>query len=152
LAAGPLMAGKRGLVMGVANKRSIAWGIAKSLAEHGAELALTFQGDAMEKRVRPLAEVLGAKLVMNCDGSDEPSIDQVFSQIKSSWGKLDFLVHAIAYSDKDELKGKYVDTTRANFLRTMDISCFSFTALCGRAAALMPDGGSMLTLTYFGAE
>jgi enoyl-[acyl-carrier protein] reductase I len=148
----PLMAGKRGLIMGVANDRSIAWGIAKTLAEHGAELAFTFQGEALEKRVRPLAESLGSRQVMGCDVADEASVDQVFSQLKASWGKLDFLLHAIAYSDKEELKGKYLDTTRANFLRTLDISCYSFTALCQRAVPLMSDGGSLLTLTYYGAE
>ncbi|MBI3515256.1 MAG: enoyl-ACP reductase FabI [Proteobacteria bacterium] len=152
VAAGPLMAGKRGLIMGVANKRSIAWGIAKTLAEHGAELAFTFQGEALEKRVRPLADSLGAQLVIDCDVSDETSIDQVFARLKTSWGKLDFLVHAIAYSDKDELKGKYIETSHANFLRTLDISCYSFTALCRHAVPLMPDGGSLLTLTYYGAE
>ena len=151
-AAGPLMAGKRGLVMGVANKRSIAWGIAKALAEHGAEIAFTFQGEALEKRVRPLADTLGARHVMDCDVADEASVERVFAELKASWGKLDFLLHAIAYSDKEELKGKYLDTTRSNFLRTLDISCFSFTALCRHAVPLMPDGGSLLTLTYYGAE
>jgi enoyl-[acyl-carrier protein] reductase I len=148
----PLMAGKRGLIMGVANERSIAWGIAKTLAEHGAEIAFTFQGEALEKRVRPLAQSLGAQLVLNCDVADEGSIDQVFARLRTDWGKLDFLVHAIAYSDKEELKGKYVDTSRANFLRTLDISCYSFTALCRQAVPLMSDGGSLLTLSYFGAE
>jgi len=151
-AAGPLMAGKRGLVMGVANKRSIAWGIAKALAEHGAEIAFTFQGEALEKRVRPLADSLGARLVMDCDVADEASVERVFAELKASWGKFDFLLHAIAYSDKEELKGKYLDTTRSNFQRTLDISCFSFTALCRHAVPLMPDGGSLLTLTYYGAE
>ena len=151
-AAGPLMAGKRGLIMGVANRRSIAWGIAKTLAEHGAELAFTFQGEALEKRVRPLADSLGAGLVMDCDVADEASVDRVFAALKASWGKLDFLLHAIAYSDKEELKGKYIETSRANFLRTLDISCYSFTALCRQAVPLMPDGGSLLTLTYYGAE
>jgi enoyl-[acyl-carrier protein] reductase I len=146
------MAGKRGLIMGVANDRSIAWGIAKTLAEHGAELAFTFQGEALEKRVRPLAESLGSELVMGCDVADETSCAQLFDAIATRWGKLDFLVHAIAYSDKDELKGKYLDTTRANFLRTLEISCYSFTALCQRAVPLMTDGGSLLTLTYLGAE
>src|SRR5271154_3729624 len=147
-----LMAGKRGLIMGVANERSIAWGIAKTLAEHGAEIAFTFQGEALEKRVRPLAQSLGAQLVLGCDVADEASVDQVFARLRADWGKLDFLVHAIAYSDKDELKGKYVDTSRANFLRTLDISCYSFTALCRQAVPLMGDGGSLLTLSYFGAE
>jgi enoyl-[acyl-carrier protein] reductase I len=151
-AVGPLMAGKRGLVMGVANKRSIAWGIAKALAEHGAEIAFTFQGEALEKRVRPLADTLGARHVMDCDVADEASVERVFAELKASWGKLDFLLHAIAYSDKEELKGKYLNTTRSNFLRTLDISCFSFTALCRHAVPLMPDGGSLLTLTYYGAE
>jgi len=148
----PLMAGKRGLIMGVANERSIAWGIAKTLAEHGAEIAFTFQGEALEKRVRPLAQSLGAQLVLNCDVADEGSVDQVFERLRTDWGKLDFLVHAIAYSDKEELKGKYVDTSRANFLRTLDISCYSFTALCRQAVPLMSGGGSLLTLSYFGAE
>jgi len=147
-----LMAGKRGLIMGVANERSIAWGIAKTLAEHGAEIAFTFQGEALEKRVRPLAESLGAQIVLGCDVADEASVEQVFARLRTGWGKLDFLVHAIAYSDKDELKGKYVDTSRANFLRTLDISCYSFTALCRQAVPLMRDGGSLLTLSYFGAE
>jgi enoyl-[acyl-carrier protein] reductase I len=148
----PLMAGKRGLIMGVANERSIAWGIAKTLAEHGAEIAFTFQGEALEKRVRPLAQSLGSQLVMDCDVGDEASVDQVFQRLTGSWGKLDFLLHAIAYSDKEELKGKYVETSRANVLRTLDISCYSFTALCRRAVPLMTDGGSLLTLTYYGAE
>jgi enoyl-[acyl-carrier protein] reductase I len=147
-----LMAGKRGVIMGVANERSIAWGIAKTLAEHGAEIAFTFQGEALEKRVRPLAESLGAQIVVGCDVADEASVEQVFARLRTDWGKLDFLVHAIAYSDKDELKGKYVDTSRANFLRTLDISCYSFTALCRHAVPLMQDGGSLLTLSYFGAE
>jgi enoyl-[acyl-carrier protein] reductase I len=148
----PLMAGKRGLIMGVANERSIAWGIAKTLAEHGAEIAFTFQGEALEKRVRPLAQSLGSQLVMDCDVGDEASVEQVFAQLKTSWGKLDFLLHAIAYSDKEELKGKYVETSRTNFLRTLDISCYSFTALCRQAVPLMTEGGSLLTLTYYGAE
>jgi enoyl-[acyl-carrier protein] reductase I len=148
----PLMADKRGLIMGVANERSIAWGIAKTLAEHGAELAFTFQGEALEKRVRPLAESLGSRMVMGCDVADEASVDQVFAELKASWGKLDFLLHAIAYSDKEELKGKYIETSRANFLRTLEISCYSFTALCRQAVPLMADGGSLLTLTYYGAE
>jgi enoyl-[acyl-carrier protein] reductase I len=146
------MAGKRGLIMGVANDRSIAWGIAKAVADQGAELAFTFQGEALEKRVRPLADSLGARLVMSCDVADEASVEQVFAKIQGGWGKLDFLVHAIAYSDKDELTGQYLATTRANFLRTLDISCYSFTALCQRAVPLMTDGGSLLTLTYYGAE
>jgi len=151
-AAPQLMAGKRGLIMGVANDRSIAWGIAKMAADHGAELAFTFQGEALEKRVRPLAESIGGSLVLPCDVTDAASMDAVFDEIGKSWGKLDFVVHAIAYSDKDELKGQYVDTSRENFLRSLDISCFSFTDVCKRASAMMPDGGSLLTLTYYGAE
>ncbi|HEX9461217.1 MAG TPA: enoyl-ACP reductase FabI [Alphaproteobacteria bacterium] len=147
-----LMAGKRGLVMGVANDRSLAWGIAKAVAEHGGELAFTYQGEALERRVRPLAESVGSKLVLPCDVTNGSSVDDLFRALAESWGRLDFVVHAIAFSDKEELKGKYVDTTRENFLRTMDISCFSFTDICRRAAALMPNGGSLLTLTYFGAE
>ena len=147
-----LMAGKRGLIMGVANDRSIAWGIAKAAADHGAELAFTFQGEALQKRVRPLAQSVGSKVVLPCDVNEDASIDAVFSAIAKEWGSLDFVVHAIAYSDKDELKGKYVDTSRRNFTMTMDISCFSFTAVCARAQALMPKGGSLLTLSYFGAE
>jgi enoyl-[acyl-carrier protein] reductase I len=147
-----LMTGKRGLIMGVANDRSIAWGIAKAAADQGAELAFTFQGEALEKRVRPLAQQVGANIVLPCDVTDDASIDKTFESIKSSWGTLDFVVHAIAFSDKDELKGLYVDTSRKNFALTMDISCFSFTAVCQRARALMPNGGSLLTLSYFGAE
>jgi len=138
--------------MGVANDRSIAWGIAKMAAGHGAELAFTFQGEALEKRVRPLAESLGGSIMLPCDVTDAASMDGVFDEIGKTWGKLDFVVHAIAYSDKDELKGQYVDTSRDNFLRSLDISCFSFTDVCKRAAAIMPDGGSLLTLTYYGAE
>ena len=148
----PLMTGKRGLIMGVANDRSIAWGIAKTASAHGAELAFTFQGEALEKRVRPLASSLGSDLVLPCDVIDEPSIDSVFAAVRERWGSLDFLVHAIAFSDKEELKGRYLETTRANFLKTLDISCYSFTALCQRAVPLMPTGGSLLTLSYFGAE
>ena len=151
-AASPLMAGKRGLIMGVANDRSIAWGIARACADQGAELAFSFQGEALEKRVRPLAESLGSQIVMNCDVADEGSVDQLFQRVGSVWGKLDFLVHAIAYSDKEELTGQYLNTSRANFLRTLEISCYSFTALCQRAVPLMTDGGSLLTLTYYGAE
>ncbi|MDR3441184.1 enoyl-ACP reductase FabI [Telmatospirillum sp.] len=147
-----LMAGKRGLVMGVANDRSIAWGIAKAAREQGAELAFTFQGEALEKRVRPLAESIGVDIVLPCDVTDDASLDAVFATLAEKWGKLDFVVHAIAYSDKEELKGKYVDTTADNFSRTLLISCYSFTAIAQRAAALMTDGGSMLTLTYYGAE
>jgi enoyl-[acyl-carrier protein] reductase I len=148
----PLMAGKRGLVMGVANDRSIAWGIAKVAAAHGASLAFTYQGEALEKRVRPLAESVGSKLLLPCDVTDSASMDKVFETLGREWGSLDFVVHAIAFSDKEELKGLYVDTTRDNFLRTMDISCFSFTDVSRRAAPLMKNGGSLLTLSYFGAE
>ena len=149
---GTLMAGKRGLVMGVANNRSIAWGIAKALANHGAELALTYQGDALKKRVVPLAAELGSKQVLPCDVSDPASMDAVFATLKKEWGGLDFLVHAIAFSDKNELDGRYVDTTEKNFVQTMLISCYSLTALAKRAEPLMKNGGSMLTLTYYGAE
>ena len=147
-----LMAGKRGLIMGVANERSIAWGIAKMVAEHGAEVAFTYQGDALGKRVRPLADRLGAKHVLPCDVTDPASIDAVFDTLEKDWGKLDFLVHAIAYSDKNELKGRYVDTSPENFQMTMNVSCYSFTAIAQRAAPLMTDGGSLVTLTYYGAE
>jgi enoyl-[acyl-carrier protein] reductase I len=149
---GPLMAGKRGLVMGVANDRSIAWGIANVAAAHGAELAFTYQGEALQKRVVPLAESVGSKIILPCDVTNEASIDSVFAALKEKWGGLDFLVHCIAFSDKNELDGHYVNTTRDNFLRTMDISCYSFTALCRRAVNLMPNGGSLLTLSYLGAE
>ena len=138
--------------MGVANERSIAWGVSKALHEHGAELAFTYQGDALEKRLRPLAESLGSTFIMPCDVTDEDSIDAVFSELEKEWGKLDFVVHAIAFSDKDELKGRYVDTSRQNFLMSLDISCYSFTSICRRAEKLMPDGGSMITLSYYGAE
>ena len=147
-----LMTGKRGLVMGVANDRSIAWGISRTLAEHGADLAFTYQGEALEKRVRPLAASVGSDLVMECEVTDDESIDAVFGQLKKEWGSLDFLVHAIAYSDKDELKGQYLHTSRVNFLNTLDVSCYSMTAVCQRAVPLMVEGGSVLTLTYFGAE
>jgi enoyl-[acyl-carrier protein] reductase I len=147
-----LMAGKRGLIMGLANNRSIAWGIAKSLANHGAEIALTYQGDAMKKRVEPLAEELGGYVAGNCDVSDQSSIDAVFADLEQKWGKIDFLVHAIGFSNKDELVGRYVETSRDNFLMTMDISVYSFTAVAKAAEKLMSDGGSMLTLTYYGAE
>ena len=148
----PLMAGKRGLIMGVANDRSIAWGIARAVAAHGAELAFTYQGEALGKRVRPLAESVNSSLVLPCDVTDEASIDDTFSALKKEWGGIDFLVHAIAFSDKEELKGKYVRTSRDNFLKTLDISCYSFTSVCRRAMELMPDGGSLMTLTYYGAE
>jgi len=147
-----LMAGKRGLVMGVANNRSIAWGIAKACADHGAELAFTFQGEALEKRVQPLAESVGSKLVLPCDVTDAASMDAVFERLKAEWGQLDFLVHCIAYSNKDELTGRYLDTTLENFSTSLSISCYSFTALCQRAEKLMSNGGSIVTLTYYGAE
>ncbi len=146
------MAGKRGVILGVANNKSLAWGIAKTLAANGAELALTYQGAALEKRVRPLAAKLGSDLILPCDVTDEASMDAVFATIEERWGGLDFLVHAIAFSDREELKGKYVDTSRENFARTMLISCYSFTELSRRAVALMNGGGSLLTMTYFGAE
>jgi enoyl-[acyl-carrier protein] reductase I len=147
-----LMAGKRGLIMGVANSRSIAWGIAKACADHGAELAFTYQGDALKKRVEPLAEEIGSTIVLPCDVTDTASLDATFEELKKAWGKLDFVVHAIAFSDKDELQGRYVDTSEANFTKTMLISCYSFTSVAQRAEKLMTDGGSLLTLTYFGAE
>lgn len=150
-APGSLMSGKRGLVMGVANNHSIAWGIARALAAHGAELAFTYQGEAFGKRVQPLAESVGSKLVVPCDVEDTASVDGVFDTLKSEWGTLDFIVHAIAFSDKEELKGRYADTTRENFTRTMVISCFSFTETAKRASELMTDGGAMLTLTYGGS-
>jgi len=148
----PLMAGKRGLVMGVANDRSLAWGIAQSAAEHGAELAFTYQGEALAKRVGPLAESLGSNVLLPCDVSDDVALDSVFADIQNRWGGLDFVVHAIAFSDKEELKGRYVDTSAENFSQTMQISCYSFTAICRRAASLMKNGGSLLTLSYYGAE
>lgn len=146
------LAGKKGLVMGVANDRSIAWGISKAAHEAGAELAFTYQGEALEKRVKPLAESIGSDILLPCDVTDESSIDKAFQVVKEKWGGVDFVVHAIAFSDKNELDGLYVDTTRENFLRTMDISVFSFTSVAKRAAALMNEGGSLLTLTYYGAE
>ena len=148
---GDLMRGKRGLVMGVANNHSIAWGIANRLAEEGAELAFTYQGEAFGKRVKPLADKVNAKLLLPCDVEDIATVDAVFDTLEKEWGNIDFVVHAIAFSDKDELKGLYADTTRENFSRTMVISCFSFTEVAQRAARLMNDGGSMLTLTYGGA-
>ena len=147
-----VMAGKRGLVMGVANERSIAWGIAKTAAEHGAELAFTYQGDALLKRLEPLAQSVGSDTIMQCDVTEDGSIEEAFALIRKKWGKLDFLVHAIAYSDKEELKGEYVNTTRDNFLRTLDISCYSFTSVAKHAADLMENGGSLLTLSYYGSE
>jgi enoyl-[acyl-carrier protein] reductase I len=146
-----LMKGRRGLVMGVANDHSIAWGIASELRKHGAELAFTYQGEAFGRRVKPLADSVGSTILLPCDVEDIATVDNVFAELKKSWGKIDFLVHAIAFSDKNELKGKYADTTRDNFTRTMVISCFSFTEIAKRAAALMPDGGSMVTLTYGGS-
>ncbi|WP_126976650.1 enoyl-ACP reductase FabI [Frigidibacter oleivorans] len=147
-----LMAGKRGLIMGLANDKSIAWGIAKALAAEGAELALSYQGDAFRKRVEPLAAQIGVTEMLDCDVADEGSLDAAFDRLQAAWGKLDFVVHAIGFSDKNELRGRYVDTSAANFRMTMDISVYSFTAVCKRAAAMMPDGGSLLTLTYLGAE
>jgi len=147
-----LMQGKRGLIMGVANDHSIAWGIARTLAAHGATLALTYQGDALGRRVRPLAESLGSELVLPCDVDNIASVDAVFATLAEKWGALDFLVHAIAFSDKNELKGRYADTSRENFSRTMVISCFSFTEIARRAADLMPNGGAMVTLTYNGGS
>ncbi len=152
VSAAPLMQGKRGLIMGLANDKSIAWGISQALAAHGAELAFTFQGEALEKRVRPLAAQLGATEILPCDVSDLGSVDAVFAHLEKVWGKLDFVVHAIGFSNKEELKGKYVDTSLDNFLMTMNISVYSFTAVAQRAAKLMTDGGSLLTLTYYGAE
>ena len=147
-----LMQGKRGLIMGVANDHSIAWGIARTLAAHGATLAFTYQGEALGRRVRPLAQSIGTSLLLPCDVEDTTSVETVFTTIAEQWGSLDFLVHAIAFSDKNELKGRYADTTRHNFLRTMLISCFSFTELARRAASLMPAGGAMVTLTYNGGQ
>ncbi|MGO7000009.1 enoyl-ACP reductase FabI [Rhizobium leguminosarum] len=147
-----LMAGKRGVVMGVANNRSIAWGIAKAIHAHGGEVAFTYQGDALKKRVEPLAAEIGATLVGHCDVADEATIDEVFANVEKLWGKIDFLVHAIGFSDKDELTGRYVDTSADNFAKTMQISVYSFTSVARRAEKLMTDGGAMLTLTYYGAE
>ncbi|HEY9056060.1 MAG TPA: enoyl-ACP reductase FabI [Aurantimonas sp.] len=149
---GDLMAGKRGLIMGVANRNSIAWGAAKALSAQGAEIALTYQGEAFGRRVRPLAEEIGCKLVIPCDVEDTASLDAVFETLTSEWGSIDFVLHAIAFSDKNELKGLYADTTRENFTRTMVISCFSFTEVAKRAAAIMHNGGAMVTMTYGGAE
>lgn len=149
---GTLLKGKRGLIMGVANNKSLAWGIAQYAAAQGAELAFTFQGEALEKRVKPLAESLGSSLVLPCDVTDMGSVDATFDAIEKAWGGLDFVVHAIGFSDKNELRGKYVDTSLDNFLMTMNISCFSFTAVAKRAYPLMKNGGSLLTLSYLGAE
>ena len=148
----PLMHGKRGLIMGVANDRSLAWGIAKALHDHGAELAFTYQGEALEKRVKPLAATIGAQHVLECDVTNAASIDTTFAALEKAWGKLDFLVHAIGFSDKNELKGRYIDTSPENFALTMNVSCYSFTAVMQRAEKLMTDGGSAITLTYYGAE
>ncbi|MCQ0092911.1 enoyl-ACP reductase FabI [Roseovarius sp. M141] len=147
-----LMAGKRGLIMGLANDKSIAWGIAQACADAGAELAFTYMGDAFKKRVEPLARSLGSDVMIDCNVSDPASIDAAFAEIEKVWGKIDFLVHAIGFSDKNELRGRYIDTSRENFLNTLDVSCYSFTAVAKRAEKLMRDGGSMLTLTYYGAE
>ncbi|MCO5160792.1 MAG: enoyl-ACP reductase FabI [Mesorhizobium sp.] len=146
-----LMKGKRGLIMGVANDHSIAWGIAQTLYAHGAEMAFTYQGEAFGRRVRPLAEKVGARLVLPCDVEDSASIDSVFDAMKAEWGTIDFIVHAIGFSDKNELKGLYSDTSKENFVRTMVISCYSFTEVARKAAAMMNDGGSMITLTYAGS-
>ena len=150
--AAELMQGKRGLIMGLANDKSIAWGIARALAGAGAELAFSYQGDALKKRVDPLAAQLGSDIVLPCDVGDAASLEALFAELKTRWGKLDFVVHAIGFSDKNELRGRYVDTSRDNFLMSMDISVYSFTAVARHAAAIMPDGGSLLTLTYYGAE
>src|SRR5215831_9161212 len=152
-----LMAGKRGLVMGVANDHSIAWGIARMLSRHGAEIAFTYQGEAQAKRLRPLAASIGSTILLPADVEKDEELDVTFATLEQKWGSLDFLVHAIAFSDRDELKGRYVDTTRANFRRSLDISCYSFTAVAQRAARLMSkgmghQGGSMITLTYLGAS
>ena len=147
-----LLAARKGLVMGVANDRSLAWGIARAANAHGAELAFTYQGETLEKRVRPLAESVGSSLVLPCDVTDESSVETTFAAVTDHWGGLDFVIHAIAYSDKEELKGQYLDTSRENFLNTLDISCYSFTSICRRAGALLNEGGSLITLTYAGAE
>lgn len=152
IATGTLMQGKRGVIMGVANDRSIAWGIARAVAAQGGEIAFTYQGEALEKRVKPLAESVGSSLVLPCDVADDASMDAAFDAVAKAWGKIDFLVHAIGYADKQYLRGRYLDTPRAAFLQAMDISCFSFVAVGQRAAALMEAGGSLLTLSYLGAE
>jgi len=151
-ASGGLMAGKRGLIMGLANDRSLAWGIAKALGEQGAELAFSYQGESLEKRVRPLAKQLGSDLLIDCDVSSNAALDKAFAGLRKKWDKLDFLVHAIGFSDKNELRGKFVDTTLDNFLLTMNISVYSFVAVAQRARTMMERGGAMLTLTYYGAE
>jgi enoyl-[acyl-carrier protein] reductase I len=150
--AAKLMAGKRGVVFGVANNRSIAWGITKACRDHGADIALTYQGDAIKKRVEPLAAEIGSKLVLPCDVTDERSVEAVFKALSDAWGTIDFLVHAVAFSDKEELDGRYVDTSKDNFVQTLLVSCYSFTALAKRAEKLMRHGGSLLTLSYYGAE
>lgn len=147
-----LMSGKRGLVVGVANNRSIAWGIAKALAAHGAAIAFTYQGDALRKRVEPLAAEIGARVVGHCDVTESATIDAVFDVLAADWGSIDFVVHCVAFSDKDQLDGRYVDTTPDNFAKTLQISCYSFTAIAQRAEKLMTNGGALLTLTYYGAE
>lgn len=147
-----IMKGKRGLVMGVANEKSIAWGMAKTIAENGAELAFTYQGDAFGKRVKPLAESVGSNIVIDCDVSNESDLDNLFAALKQEWGSFDFIIHAIAFSDKEELKGRYVDTSLDNFLNSMHISCYSFTSIMRRAAEMMNEGGSAVTLSYYGAE
>ncbi|MGH6868853.1 MAG: SDR family oxidoreductase, partial [Methylocella sp.] len=152
LYASGILAGKRGLVLGVANSRSIAWGIAKAAREAGAELAFTFQGESLEKRVRPLAKELDAKIVGDCDVTDKAALNAVFKEIERIWGILDFVVHCVAFSDKDQLTGRYIDTTAENFVNSLVVSCYSFTAVAQRAEKLMPNGGAMLTLTYYGAE
>jgi len=152
IAAAGILSGKRGLVMGVANSRSIAWGIAQAAHRHGAQLAFTYQGDALKKRVEPLASALDAHVVGHCDVTDPASVDAVFENVRELWGEIDFVVHCIAFSDKDELTGRYVDTSEANFNKSLNISCYSFTAIAQRAEKLMTKGGSMLTLTYYGAE
>jgi enoyl-[acyl-carrier protein] reductase I len=152
IASSQLMAGKKGLVMGVANERSIAWGIAKACHEQGAKVAFTFQGEALEKRVRPLANSIGAEIIVPCDVTNAASIDATFSELEKKWGGIDFLVHAIAFSNKDELRGRYLDTSPENFQLTMNVSCYSLTAVAQRAVPLMKNGGSLLTLTYYGAE
>ena len=147
-----LMSGKRGLVMGVANDRSLSWAIAKSASDHGANLAFTYQGEALGKRVIPLGESIGSEIILPCDVTETPSVEKVFNEIKEKWGKLDFVVHGIGFSDKEELKGRYVDTSRENFINTIDVSVYSFTEVSKLASSIMPDGGSILTLTYYGAE
>ena len=147
-----LLSGKRGLIMGVANNRSIAWGIATACRDSGAELALSYQGEVIKKRILPLAEQLGSKILVDCDVNDPKSVDNLFDKLKSEWGGIDFLVHAIAFSDKDQLKGRYIETTQENFTNTMNISCYSFTSVVQRAEKLMDNGGSILTLTYYGSE